>query len=798
MPALPHALRPVFRSLLRNPGFAVAAILTLGLGLGANIAILSASYGVLVRELPYREAERLTLIRAEADYTGSNRPTRISLQPGDVETWTESTGVLRSSAFYAPAVSALSGPGGSELLNTAIVSPGFFDEMGGPLSAGRPLNRQDDASPVAVISERLAERLFGSPEAATGQTIRLRPDAYVVVGVARSTFDFPGPDVDAWLPAGFSRTTNPSCCSFEVIARLPPGATLEAAGAEAKTLFQALPSSARSASPTRVRAIRLVDDRVAAVRPALLVLSAAAFLLMLIACINVVNLLLARNAAREPEFAIRRALGARAGRLAGQLASEGLVLALAGGALGLAGASLILHLMTRLAAGSVPRLEGIHVDGASVLIGLILVVLTTVGTTLFPVFRVIQGPDIPPRSGDRAGRSFNARILLRGMCAVQVAMAMTLLIGAAVMNRSLLELLDVDLGVSRERVVTASLNLAFGESLDDAQTRLRVDRVLQGVAAAPGIRALGVGAAVPPHLARMQVTLRRKDQGVDYRAAAVPATPGYFSALQLRLREGRFFDERDSENGAPVMIMTAETAARFFSDHPLGRTLAVPRLRDGKMSTVDMTLVGIVENVKYAGLASPSDDVIYVPFQQQSWRSAFLVVRTDRSPEAIAVNLRKAISDADPGVVVGEVATLDQLVSGQAAGPRFRTLLLSLIAFLATAIAAAGLYGMVAYSVSQRTREVGIRVAIGATARDVVGMILRETLATGAVGVAVGLALALQAVKLLEGLVYGVAPADPLSIIVASAALLVVIALAGYIPARRASRAAPVDALRTE
>jgi putative ABC transport system permease protein len=798
MMSVVSSLRPIVRGLSRNRGFTLAAVLTLAFGLGANIAVLSAGYGVLVKPLPYRNAERLALIRAEADYEGSNRPARLSVQAKDVQTWQQSAVLLKGSALYATASSALTVENGSEILNTAVVSSEFFALLDGPLVAGRPIGEDEDGSPVAVISERLAQRLFGGIDGALGRALQLKPHTYTVVGVAGRAFDFPTDQVDAWLPAGFSRTTNPSCCSFEVIARLPQNTTLEAAGAEARTLFQSLPSAGGNPGAMRVRATWLGEESVAPVRPALLVLSAAAGLLLLVACGNVMNLLLARNATREAEFAIRKSLGAPARTLISQIALEGAVLTLGGGAAGLVIASGLLSLMANLAGVSVPRLEGLQINWMSVLIGLSLSAIATIGTTIVPALRVIHGPSVPPRSGDRAGRPGGMRTLQRAMCAMQVAMAVTLLIGATVMNRSLLSLLNVDLGVSKDHVVTASLNLAFGERLDDAQTLLRIDRVVGSMAATPGVRAIGAGAAIPPHLARMQVTLRRRDAAVDYRAAAVPATPGYFSALQLRLREGRFFTEEDIENAAPVMIMSEGTARRFFGEKPIGQTMTVPRLRNGRMDRVDVTLVGVVQNVKYSGLAAPPDDVIYVPLKQQPWRSVFLVVRTDAAPEAFAANLRKTITSIEPTIVVGEVATLDQLVSGQVAGPRFRTVLLSVIAILALGIAAVGLYGMVSYSVEQRTREVGIRVVIGATARDIVTMIMRETLFVGGLGIVLGLGVALYAANLLAGLLYGVAPTDPASFLLASGGLLGVTAIAGYLPARRASRMSPTEALRAE
>jgi putative ABC transport system permease protein len=791
------ALRPALRNLSRRQAFAATSIATLALGLGANIAVLSASYGVLVKPLPYRDAARLLVVRAEALYEGSSQPTSVSVQRDDVESWARSAVNLRNSAFYAEAASALIGDQGSEILTTAVVSSNFFDEMDGPLIAGRPLLSEDDREPVVVISERLARRLFGSVESAIGRSITLKPHVYAIVGVAGRSFDFPRDQVDAWVPKGFSQATDPSCCSFGVIARLASGVTVEAAGEEAKTLFNGLASSVRGGSTLRVRALPLTEERVASVRPALLILSAATGLLLFIACGNVVNLSLARNTEREMEFAIRRALGAPASSLIAQLALEGAVLAVAAAATGLLFAFILLRLMARLSEGAVPGLETIELDSMSLVIGVGLAALTTIGTTILPALRVIQSSALPLRSWERGGRGAGIRALLRGMSAAQVAMAIVLLVGATVMNRGLLKLLAVDLGVTREHVVTASINVAFGESLDDAASLVRIDRLLESVAATPGVRAAGVGAAVPPHLARMQVTLRRGAE-VDYRAAAVPATPGYLSALELRLREGRFFNDLDSEDAPPVMMMTEQTARRFFGDRALGRTMSVPRLRNGKVSSVETTLVGIVQNVRYAGLAASPDDVIYVPFHQQPWKSAFLVVRTDRAPEALVENVRRVIAKAEPAIVVGEVATLDQLISGQAGGARFRTVLLSVIATLALGIAAVGLYGMVSYSVSRRTRELGVRVALGATARDVIAMILRETLSIGGIGLAIGLGIAAYAVNLLSGQVYGLETTDPASFAGASLGLLLVMAVAGYFPARRASRMEPLDALRTE
>jgi putative ABC transport system permease protein len=799
MEGLLRDIRHALRILLNSPGFAFAAILTLACGIGANVAMFSIVHGVLLKPLPYHDADRLAVVRAEADYAGAHRPVPVSVQSNELGTWQRPLDAIEAIAFYtASHVVALSGENGSEVLDSAVVSSAFFSTIAGPFAAGRPLEAIDDGMPAAVISERLALRIFGGADRAIGGQLLLTGRSYTVIGVADGAFQFPGAGVDVWLPAGFVHAVNPRCCEFRLIARLDADGTVERARAAVEPMFQG-PASGQGRGSTGIRTsvAGLADDMVSAVRPALLVLFASVLMVLVIACGNLINLLLARNAAREQEFAIRRALGASASRLVRQLLVESAILGMAGAACGAILAQLSLTALSRIAGDAVPRIDAIHIDVPALLFAASLAGLATILTGVTPALRAVRGAAIPNQGSGGTVTAVGARRLQRAMCIVQVALAVMLLIGATLMGRSLVRLLQVDLGVATDHVLTASLNLGFGQRPTDAQAVARVHRVIEHIGALPGVRAVGVGTSVPPDVSRIRVTLRRSGDAVDYQAAAVPATPGYFTALQMRLIKGRFFTGADDDRHAPVMIMSEDTARRFFgTDDPIGRTLSLPLLRNGTRTSVDVTLVGVTANVKYAGLAAPPDDVVYRPFAQQPWVAPFLIVRTSGEPADFALTLRRGVAAVDKGIVVSAVTTLEQLVSDATAQPQFRTVLLASFAALALGIAAIGLYGVVAYAVSRRTKEIGIRMALGATSRDVLTMVLGEGLMVATAGIAAGTACAFVLARVLAGLLYGITPTDPLSFLLASAGLLALTLVASYIPARRAARIEPIRALR--
>ena len=798
MNGLLQDIRYAVRILINAPGITLAAVLTLALGIGANIAVFSIVYGVLLRPLPYRDADRLLLVRAEVDYAGAHRPVPVLVQSTELKAWQRPFDSLATPAFYAVEIVALSGDNGSEVLDSAVVSSAFFSTLACPFAAGRPLESTDDASPSAVISERLAQRLFGSPVDAVGRQLLLTPRTYTVIGVAGRGFQFPSAHTDVWLPAGFAHIVNPRCCGFQLIARLDPNGTLARARAAVQPMFQSS-AGGQGGNDIRTTVVRLSDDMVATVRPALLVLFASVLMVLVIACGNLINLLLARNAAREREFAVRRALGAPARRLMRQVLVESAVLAVAGTACGAILARPSLAALSRLAGDAVPRLDAIQLDRPALLFAICLAALATIVTGTIPALRAAGGAAIPNQRSGSTATPVGTRRLQRTMCIVQVALAVMLLIGATLMGRSLARLLHVDLGVSTDHVLTASMNLAFSGRPTDAQTLARVDRVIESIRALPGVRAVGVGTSLPPSASRIRLTLKRSGDAVDYQAAGVPATPGYFSALQMRLIKGRFFTDADDDHHPPVIIMSEDTARRFFgTDDPLGRTMTLPVLRDGKSSSAEMTVVGITSNVKYAGLAAPPDDIVYRPFAQQPWVAPFLVVRTSGDPADFALTLRRGIAAVDSGIVTSSVTTLDQLVADAAAQPQFRTVLLGTRAAVALAIAAIGLYGVVAYAVSQRTKEIGIRIALGATSRDVLAMVLNDGLFVAIAGIVAGTASAWALARVLAGLLFGITPTDPVSFFVATIGLLGLTLLASYIPARRAARIDPIRALRTE
>jgi len=387
----------------------------------------------------------------------------------------------------------------------------------------------------------------------------------------------------------------------------------------------------------------------------------------------------------------------------------------------------------------------------------------------------------------------------RALCVAEWAVSFVLLVSATLLGRSLVRLMNTDLGVSADHVVTASLNLALGRRLADVETLERVQRVIERIEGIPGLHAVGVGTALPPATSRMGVTLRLKRDAVDYAAAAVPVSPGYFSALRMRLLQGRFFTDTDDAEHPHVMIMSEDTARRFFgTGETIGRTMSLPLLKDGRGTAVDMTLVGVIANVKYAGLAAAPEDVVYRPFAQQTWVAPFLVARTHGDPSSLVSTIRREIAGVDRGIVVSAEKTFDAILADATAQPRFQAVLLASFTALALAMAAVGLYGVVAFSVTQRTAEIGIRMALGARPLQVLAMVIREGISVGAMGLVAGLVGALALGRLLTTFLYGIAPTDPVSFGTAAAALLAVALIASYLPARRAMRVDPLVALRCE
>jgi putative ABC transport system permease protein len=400
--------------------------------------------------------------------------------------------------------------------------------------------------------------------------------------------------------------------------------------------------------------------------------------------------------------------------------------------------------------------------------------------------------------GAGASQSVGGTRVRRALTIGELAVSVVLLVGALLLGRSLIQLLNTDLGVEVDHVVTASISVSLNRDLSSAQQIDVVNRVIDDVRTLPGVSTAGVGTVLPPTESRIVLTLRG-DQGLSYQAAAIPATPGYFSALGVHLLKGRFFTDADDENHPPVMIMSADAARHFFGDgDPLGRTLSLPVFKDGKTSNATMTLVGVIADVKYSGLEHPADNSIFRPYAQQPWPNVFLIARTNGDPGTLTSVLQRRIAQVDPALVVSKVSTLDDVVLNAAAQPRLRTLLTAGLAVLTLALAAVGLYGVISRSVTQRTNEIGIRMALGATSNNIIALVLREGMTLAAAGVVLGVAISYAGARLLTALLFGITPTDAVSFAVASGCLLLFASIASFVPARRAARVEPVVALRAE
>jgi len=537
--ALNQEIRYALRALVRRPGFALAAVLTLALGIGANAGIFSVVYGILLRPLQYEDAERLALVDVRREVAGSQQPVLTYFPLADLEVFRARATAFESIAFYATDEGVVSNERQTELVDFATVSESFFSTLRGDLLLGRALGPSDDMTASIVISERLWRRLFDGLPTALGQNVilnsrrgdgsqreRWRRTPFTIVGVAHSSLQFPSPQTDIWTAAGFVRNLNPRCCSFLPLARLKSRATLHQATTEVDTLAQTLSATNAAASRAiQANAIGLHEQLVMTVRPSLLILMAAVGLVLIVACANVTNLLLARNVTRARETAVRLALGASRVRLVMQSVVEsGLLVAMGGGA-GLLVAAGLVKTLRRLRPAEIPRLDAVRVDAPVLFFAFALAALAILLTSLLPAF---QSKAITPRmSGKGMSRPAGSRAR-RALLVLELAVSVVLLVGAMLLGRSLVGLMRTDLGVVTNHVVTASMSLALNRELSGAQQIAITNRVLDRLRELPGVRSVGVGTSLPPKQSRILLSLRGNN-AVDFQAAAGPAVLREFS-----------------------------------------------------------------------------------------------------------------------------------------------------------------------------------------------------------------------------------------------------------------------------
>jgi putative ABC transport system permease protein len=812
-------VRFALRGLRRRPGFTALVVLTLALGIGANSAIFSVVNGVLLRPLPYQRPGEIATLWMRWP---SNQHGELS-QP---EYWdlTEQSRSFTRLAAYANGSLTLTGSGQPERLNAGAVSAGLLPLLGVAPALGRAFSPEDDqpGRPVVVLlSDGLWRRRFGADRHVIGRSLRLDDAPATVIGVMPPGFqlptDYTGPGMDLWAPLQLDPAVDRSERGWHwvrVVGRLRPGVDIAAASREVTVLAtrmrETYPGEYKSAFSGF--AVTAAEDLVGDVRPAILVLLGAVGLLLLIACANVASLLLARAEARQREVAVRTALGAGAGRMVRQLLTESLVLAGAGGVLGLLLADWGVRVLIATAPPTLPRLDAIETDGW--VLGFTLLVTTATGV-LFGLLPALQAarPDLTVAlaEGGRSGASAGRQRFRRGLVVAQIALAVVLVSTAGLLLRSFERLRGVDPGFDPGGLLTAQVELSPVRYDSAAKIRAFYDQLVPALERLPGVQSAAAVRALP-----MTGRLEIGDWSfvVEGRHSTPPTpadrinadwqslTPNYFRTLRIPVLQGRAFEDADRHGGQEVVLVNRTLARTAWPDgNVVGQRIL---LGGGGVDSVWRTVVGIVGDVRHRGLSADPRPEMYLPYDQfpagtgTPNRTMRLVLRTGGDPAALAPGLRAAVAALDPDLPVTEVQTMESALGAWAAERRLTMVLVAGFAVLALTLGAVGVYGVMAHLVVQRTREIGVRIALGAAPGAILGLVLSQGAWLAGAGIGLGLLAALAASRLLTSLLFDVAPTDPPTYLVTVAALLAVAAAAAVIPARRATRTDPVEALRSE
>ncbi|MBN8226571.1 ABC transporter permease [Corallococcus macrosporus] len=810
MASLLQDLRLALRRLRGSPTFTVVAVATLALGIGANVAIFSVVHAVLLRPLPLHDDARLVRLfsvgRQGAGLTS----------PPDLVDLREQTRSFEGLIGVAPAMVTL-GADRTEAspmkVQAGLVTAGFFQVLGPRVQLGRALQAGDDAPgapQVAVLSYSLWQRRFGGSPDVLGRTLNLGgPLPWTVVGVMAPGFDFPS-RAELWTPLVQDESmTKPEARGahwLEVYGRLAPGVSLARAREEASAVARSLAARYPATNADMGASVEpLRDVLLGPVRPSLLLMLGAVGLVLLIACANLMHLLLARAASREGETSVRLALGASRGRIARELLMESTLLSVLGGVAGLLAAMWALDALAAFGPRDIPRIDEVSLDGTVLAFTAGLSVFTTLLFGLVPAWQTsrVELARVLRTTGEGAGGAAHHHRTRAALIVAETALAVLLLVSAGLLLRSFVHLRRIDPGFRSEGVLTVKLDLppiryAFGGAAPAAF----YDALLERLRALPGVEAAGVVNALPMEGKRWTLAVRDPTRPVPpgtepWQASIRIVTPGALEALRVPVLRGRGLLPEDRGAGGRAVLINAEAARRFWpGEDPLGRTVDTDM--DWGNGAFGGRVVGVVANLATEGLAVPAAPEVYVPYEQARSTDMTLVLRTSGEPLALARAVRTEVRAMDANLAVGSVRTLASVVDATVAPLRFYLLLASLFAGVALVLAAVGLYGVVAYAVVQRTRELGIRMALGARAGQLMGMVLSHYLRLTAVGLVLGLGLAWGASRALSHLLNGVRPTDPLTYGLVVAVLGAVAFLAALLPARRAANVPPAVVLRAD
>ena len=804
-------VRYAIRQLWASPAFTIVILLTLALSIGANSAIFSVINGVLLKRLPYEQPERLVRI-----FLSSSSYPRFSLNPFDFRDYRARNQSFESMAAFTRGDVQLSGSGEPVRVNGFGITAGYFHVLGLRPELGREF---DQAAEIpgnglqVILSNRLWRTRFGADPNVIGRKITINMQPYTVVGVMPAGTVHPGneyhsvaygEDVDAWWPFSFEGNPNRRGSHYiEGIARLKSDVGLEQARTEMNAIMAQLGREHPGDSGWKVLVIPLYSEVVGASRPMLLMLLGAVVIVLLIACANAANLLLARASSRQREIAVRLAMGAPRARIMRQMMTESLLISFLGGGLGLALAFIGVKALVALLPADFPRAQDIHVSAPVLAFTILVTVATGILFGLAPAFQATRAD---PREGlQKGGRttigSGRQSRLRDALVVAEVSLACVLLIGAGLMLRSLLNQLHLDPGFQQEHVITASISLPHVNYGKREQVARFFDGLVTNLNRLPDVESAGAGSDLPwtgyDENSGFTIEGKKPPAGEEFHARYHMATPGYFSALGIPLVAGRFFTEADTKDTQQVVLINHAMANKYWpNENVIGKRMTFedePKEKDW------LTIVGVVGDVKDQPNSPAAQPAFWWPELQSGWTSDMsVVIRARGTPSLLADALRNEVHRIDPALAVADVKLMDSIVNSSVSTPRFAFALVGLFAGLAVLLAGIGTYGVISYSVSQRTPELGIRMALGAVRSDVMGLVLSHAARLAVLGTALGVVAAFALSRLLKSLIFDVSPADPATFVSVAGIVILVALLAGYVPALRATATDPMNALRAE